>query len=70
MGKSKKVLEKKKARRAAKDQKRSLYQSQSMSGKVKRGRRQKSVRLVKDRDHPNGRCGNIGCKKCWSAGDP
>ena len=56
-------------KRAQKEQKRALYASYARLGsnnKSKRNRQStKKKKLIGNFDHPNGKCGNPGCEKCF-----
>lgn len=59
-------LERKKKKAAERQAKRDLYKKYSEEGRsCNAGRNaRRRVRLAKDKDHPLGPCGNIGCAKC------
>ena len=59
-------------RRARREANRLLYERRKqagINGKSQRARRSaKTNRLVNVFDHPNGRCGNLACKRCFVVG--
>lgn len=56
-------------KRAIKAANKARYQQLALSGQNSKSKRSrstnKSARKVKRIDHPNGKCGNPGCKKCF-----
>jgi hypothetical protein len=70
MGKAartRKKTERQAKRRAAKEAQKALFQRYAAEGRKKGSNRARAskIRLVGDTQHPNVRCGNVGCKACF-----
>jgi hypothetical protein len=66
-GKSRRRAARKQKRQAEKAARKAQYAAFAEKGdnsKRKNKSQNKGVRLVKNTDHPLGKCGNIGCSKC------
>ena len=61
--KTQRATKRKNERKAAKEAKKALYHSYSEAGHSKRKTR-RGHRTFNTHSHPNGKCGNIGCKTC------
>lgn len=59
-------------KRAQKQAMRDQYKQWALEGRNRKSKRvvlrQRSERLVKDHKHPDGRCWNVGCRKCFPDG--
>lgn len=58
----------KRARKAAQKAKYEAFKAAGQNTKSKRFRAKAAVKGVKTESHPNGMCGNVGCRKCSPVG--